>query len=211
MTEKLNLHQKIRAVMKDVEYLSKDGNVAFKTTNYKAITEEKVTSAVRTALVEHGLVILPINQEFIKEGTLTTVNTQYKIIDVDTGDSEIIVSTGQGVDTQDKGIGKAMTYAYKYLLLRTFAIPTGEDPDKISSAELDAQQEKKLEEERKKRATLAAKWNAIGGKTEVFDAWLNGELRKGQTLEQVDKFLTQKVTEKNEAGSEENERQMDQN
>ena len=30
-----------------------------------------------------------------------------------------------------------MTYSYKYLLLRTFAIPTGEDPDKISSAELD--------------------------------------------------------------------------
>ena len=30
-----------------------------------------------------------------------------------------------------------MTYAYKYMLLRTFAIPTGEDPDKISSAETD--------------------------------------------------------------------------
>lgn len=26
-----------------------------------------------------------------------------------------------------------MTYAYKYLLLRTFAIPTGDDPDKVSS------------------------------------------------------------------------------
>ena len=47
------------------------------------------------------------------------------------------MSSGTGVDTQDKGVGKAMTYAYKYLLLRTFAIPTGEDPDKISSAELD--------------------------------------------------------------------------
>ena len=32
-----------------------------------------------------------------------------------------------------------MTYAYKYLLLRTFAIPTGEDPDKIASAEYDEQ------------------------------------------------------------------------
>jgi beta-xylosidase len=26
-----------------------------------------------------------------------------------------------------------MTYSFKYLLLRTFAIPTGDDPDKISS------------------------------------------------------------------------------
>lgn len=30
-----------------------------------------------------------------------------------------------------------MTYAFKYMWLRTFALPTGEDPDKISSAELD--------------------------------------------------------------------------
>lgn len=35
-----------------------------------------------------------------------------------------------------------MTYAYKYMLLRTFAIPTGEDPDKISSEELDTKQSK---------------------------------------------------------------------
>lgn len=33
-----------------------------------------------------------------------------------------------------------MTYAYKYALLRTFAIPTGEDPDKISSEQLDDEQ-----------------------------------------------------------------------
>lgn len=30
-----------------------------------------------------------------------------------------------------------MTYAFKYMWLRAFALPTGEDPDKISSAELD--------------------------------------------------------------------------
>ena len=45
---------------------------------------------------------------------------------------------------QDKGVGKAMTYAYKYMLLRTFAIPTGEDPDKISSAETDKKVEKEV-------------------------------------------------------------------
>ena len=139
-----NLYQKIAAVMEKVDYLQKDGKVEFKTqkstTSYKAITEEKVTMAVRKAMVEEGLVILPIEQEHIKEGTLSTVNTKYKIVDVDTGNSEIIVSSGTGADTQDKGVGKAMTYSYKYLLLRTFAIPTGEDPDKVSSAQLDAEQ-----------------------------------------------------------------------
>jgi hypothetical protein len=136
---KLNLWQKINAVMQDVQYLAKDDKVEFGTTKYKAISEEKVTAAVRESLVKNGLVIMPIEQEHIKEGNLSTVNVKYKILNMDNPQEfEIIASSGTGVDTQDKGVGKAMTYAYKYMLLRTFAIPTGEDPDKISSAELDS-------------------------------------------------------------------------
>lgn len=128
--------------MKDVEYLSKDDNIAFGKTRYKAISEEKVTSTVRESLLKNGLIILPVEQEHFRVETLSTVNTKYKIVDIDTGQHEILVSSGTGVDTQDKGVGKAMTYAYKYMLLRTFAIPTGEDPDKVSSAELDHKQQK---------------------------------------------------------------------
>ncbi|MCC5911419.1 MAG: ERF family protein [Clostridiaceae bacterium] len=137
MSNKAGLYQKIHAIMKDVEYLQKDDCIQYKNTKYKAISEEKVTSTIRKSLVEKGLVILPIEQQHEKKDILTTVNTKYKILDTDTGEYEIIVSSGTGVDTQDKGVGKAMTYAYKYLLLRTFAIPTGEDPDKVCSAELD--------------------------------------------------------------------------
>lgn len=142
---KLNLYQKISAVMKDVSYLQKDDAIEFKATKYKAISEEKVTSAVRQSLINHGLVILPFEQNHSREGTLSTVDTKYKIVDIDTGQFEILVSSGTGADTQDKGVGKAMTYSYKYLLLRTFAIPTGEDPDKISSAELDAKEKAEKE------------------------------------------------------------------
>ena len=63
-----------------------------------------------------------------------------KIVNIDKPtEFEILASSGSGVDTQDKGVGKAMTYSYKYMLLKTFAIPTGEDPDKIGSEELDVQ------------------------------------------------------------------------
>lgn len=140
MTDNPNLYQKILAVMQDVAYLQKDDRVKFGTTDYKAISEEKVTSTVRESLIKHGLVILPAEQEHLRDGQLSTVNTKYKIVDVDTGEFELIVSSGTGADSQDKGVGKAMTYAFKYLLLRTFAIPTGDDPDQISSAELDAKQ-----------------------------------------------------------------------
>jgi hypothetical protein len=140
----LNLFQKIHGVMRDIEYLNKDDSISFGNTKYKAISEEKVTSTVRAALLKYGLVIMPVEQEHHKEGNLSTVNTKYKIVDIDTGQYETIVSSGTGADSQDKGVGKAMTYSYKYLLLRTFAIPTGEDPDKVSSAELDAKEQPKL-------------------------------------------------------------------
>lgn len=148
--EKKNLYQRILAIMDDVPYLQKDDSVSTgQGKSYKAITEEKVTTAIRAAMINHGVVIVPVEQEYDrtdltlvdkngneKVSRLATVATKYRIINVDDPDDYIVaVSNGEGADTQDKGVGKAMTYAYKYLLLRTFAIPTGEDPDKISSEE----------------------------------------------------------------------------
>lgn len=148
MTESKNLYQRISAIMADVAYLQKDDKVdTGGGKSYKAITEEKVTGAIRAAMIKHGVVIFPVAQcstrddETVKDkygndkvNRITTVETTYRIVNVDNPDDCIeTVSTGTGVDTQDKGVGKAMTYAYKYLLLRTFAIPTGDDPDKISS------------------------------------------------------------------------------
>jgi len=138
----MNIYRKIQAVMQDIQYLAKDDQVSFGTTKYKAISEEKVTTTVRASMIKNGLVMYPETLDISKEGQITTVNVTYRMVNVDEPNEHIIIaSCGQGSDTQDKGSGKAMTYAYKYALLRTFAIPTGEDPDKISSAELDAKQE----------------------------------------------------------------------
>lgn len=153
-----NLYQRISAVMVDVQYLCKDDHVKFGTTDYKAISEEKVTSTVRESLIKNGLVILPIEQEHSRDGNITTVNVKYKIMNIDKPeDFEIIASSGTGADTQDKGVGKAMAYAYKYMLLRTFAIPTGEDPDKISSEELDEKQKEEKRNAEEKAKQLAEK------------------------------------------------------
>ena len=142
----MNIYQKISEVMKDVQYLCKDDHVKFGTTDYKAVSEEKVTSTVRESLLKNGIVIVPVEQTHSREGTLSTVDVSYRIQNIDDIEDFIIAkSSGTGADTQDKGVGKAMTYAYKYLLLRTFAIPTGNDPDKISSAELDNKDKKAKE------------------------------------------------------------------
>lgn len=134
----MNIYEKILLIMKDVQYLAKDDHVQFKSTDYKALSEEKTTSIMRAELIKHKLVVFPIRQESRRDGQITHVDVVYKMVNVDNPEEFIeIASCGDGADTQDKGSGKAMTYAFKYMWLRTFAIPTGEDPDKISSPELD--------------------------------------------------------------------------
>lgn len=134
----MNIYEKIAAIMQDVQYLAKDGHVEFGSTKYKALSEEKVTSIMRAELLKHKLVVYPIAQTAGRTGNITHVDVIYRMVNVENPEEYIeIASCGDGADTQDKGSGKAMTYAFKYMWLRTFALPTGEDPDKISSAELD--------------------------------------------------------------------------
>ena len=79
----MNLYQKILEVMKGVSYLSKDDTVAFGNTKYKAVSEEKVTSTVREKLIEQGLVVFPIAQSHKREGTLSTVDVTYRILNTE--------------------------------------------------------------------------------------------------------------------------------
>lgn len=138
----MNLYEKIAAVMSDVQYLAKDDQVEFGNTRYRALSEEKVTSVMRAELLKHGLAVFPVEQTAVRTGNITHVDVKYRIVNVEAPEEYIeVVSCGDGADTQDKGSGKAMTYAYKYMWLRTFAIPTGEDPDKLSTEELEARQE----------------------------------------------------------------------
>ena len=184
----MNIFQKINEVMKAIEYLTKDDKVEFGNTKYKAISEEKVTTAVRKELVKQGIVIIPIMQESTVTELIRTdksvnqradVHTRYRIQNIDDVNDFIEVeSNGSGVDTQDKAVGKAMTYAYKYMLLRTFAIPTGEDPDKISSAETDYKIQSEINAEKvidkTKAQALDKSIENAGIKDEVVELILSG-------------------------------------
>lgn len=143
----MNIYEKIAAIMQDVQYLAKDDHVKFGQTSYKALSEEKVTSIMRAELMKYKLVVFPIEQNASRSGNISHVDVKYRMVNVENPEEYIeIASAGDGADTQDKGSGKAMTYAFKYMWLRTFALPTGEDPDKISSDELDAKAAQAMEQ-----------------------------------------------------------------
>ncbi len=134
----MNIHEKMLSIMGDVQYLTKDDHVKFGNTSYKALSEEKVTGVMRQELIKHKLVVYPVQQIFSRIGQISHVDVVYRMVNVENPEEYIDISScGDGADSQDKGAGKAMTYAFKYMWLRAFSLPTGEDPDKIGSAELD--------------------------------------------------------------------------
>jgi len=134
---KIKLYKKMFEVMKAVEHIEKTTHIKYKSTDYKATAEEKITPIFRKEFLKNKLMVFPVEQVSLKSNGITRIDVKYKIVDTETGECEILASSGEGADTQDKGAGKAMTYAYKYMLLRTFMSPTYEDPDNTSSQELD--------------------------------------------------------------------------
>lgn len=123
--------------MNDVESLSKDGGVSYKSTNYKYLSAEKTIKVMREELAKHKLVVYPVKQESQRNGNITHLDITYRLVDTENPEDFIeVVSCGDGMDTADKASGKAMTYAYKYMFWRTFCIPVGDDPDKIASEQL---------------------------------------------------------------------------
>lgn len=97
-----------------------------------------------------------------------------------------------------QGAGSVITYLKRYSLSAVYGITSDEDDDGNGASGGGPRQPQTPSVTDKQKATLKAKWLVIGGKEEVFDNWLNGELHKGLNFTQVDQFLTGKVKEKQE-------------
>ena len=136
---------KIAEVMQNVDYLQKDGRVAYGSTRYSYLSEEKITSEMREAMLKAGLVIYPARMEVVNQQDVSTKTGQarvinilvtYRVQDIDSEEFIEVQALGEGMDAGDKAVYKAMTGAFKYAQRQAFMIPTGDDPDKVSSDEL---------------------------------------------------------------------------
>lgn len=146
----MKVAEKIAKVMSQVEYLKKDGRVEFGATKYNYLSEAKITHQIREKTLEVGLVILPVACKIIElPNQCEAVEMSYAIIDTKSGESITVSIAGKGQDKGDKSMYKALTGAYKYMQRQVFAIPTGDDPDKVSSDEVEEEIKKMLEEQDK--------------------------------------------------------------
>lgn len=142
-----NIYQRMSAITSEISTVAKNLDVCYGASKYKAVGEADILRAVKPIEEAHGVYSYPVEREVIESGTMEKdgkngktvqlylrVKTTYRFICTDDPSSYLdIVSYGDGVDTQDKAPGKAMTYSDKYALMKAYKIQTGDDPDQYAS------------------------------------------------------------------------------
>lgn len=131
MTE-VNIYKRIVAIMGDLSYIQKGKKeVSMGPQLYRFVSHDQVASAVHPLLVKHGVAVIPTVEEIKQDTNRTSVKLAVAFVNTDNPNDHIITHHyGYGIDGGDKGPGKAISYAYKYALLKTFCLETGDDPDK---------------------------------------------------------------------------------
>jgi len=139
-----NLEQRLLAVMAEVGYIQKGGKTE-SGPRFTYVKHDDVMSAVRPALVKHGVFPYvstersapPVDVGKTSNGNtvwMSNLTISVTFVNVDNPeDLRSVTYPGTGIDTGDKGEGKALSYALKYALLKTFLIESGDDADNESS------------------------------------------------------------------------------
>lgn len=130
--ETKNIYQRINAVMSECDYLQKK-----QAQQGKGIKYDEVIAMIRELLIKHGIVMVMRQKSFEVvggvEGTKQkTYQGEYELdlINMDKPDEKVThTSFAHGMDGGDKAPGKAHTYAAKLMLVKGFAIETGEDEE----------------------------------------------------------------------------------
>lgn len=172
----LNIFQKMLKATEKINTVAKNLKVDIsKTMSYKAVSESDILEAVKPIETEFGIYSYPFERNVIETEVLETVKeyngqrteskqlfmrleVKYRFVNVDKPDEYVDITTyGDGVDSQDKAPGKAMTYADKYALMKAYKIQTGEDPDKEPSGDLKGVEKTKITKATPKQIEILAK------------------------------------------------------
>ena len=190
----MNIFQKMSAVTNELQTVAKNLTVvAGKNNSYKAVSERDIIDAVKPLEIMHGIYSYPYDRQIIESQTLESekvtkkttffsrIKTTYRFVNIDKPDEYIdMVTFAEGIDAQDKGSGKAMTYADKYALMKAYKISTGDDPDQNASVDTHYNNIRAGRAEQPNKTTrqmLIAKLNELGIDVNVYakEHGLNGK------------------------------------
>lgn len=173
----MNIYEKMAEITAAINTVAKNLQVGTgKGKGYKAVSEADVLAAVKPIEKQFGVYSYPFHREVVESGELVTntqdgerkslflrVMTIYRFVNIEKPEEFVDIYTyGDGVDSQDKAPGKAMTYGDKYALLKAYKIQTGDDPDQYASGDLVSQNIRKQRIGTEKIAAITARANNIG-------------------------------------------------
>lgn len=128
MTEnKITLLDKIKSCIEKVGVVQAEqkGGMKYPTVSHNAVSS-KMTDIIKT----QGIISIPTFSDYQRHGDLTSIRCDVTIYDADNQEDKIVVSAyGEGSDKQDKGIGKAQSYAMKYCFMKLFLMASGKDEE----------------------------------------------------------------------------------
>lgn len=173
----MNIYEKMAEITAEINTVAKNLNVETgKGKGYKAVSEADVLAAVKPIEKKHGVYSYPYERDIVDSGELVNqtqygerkslflrVRTVYRFVNTEKPEEHLdIVTYGDGVDSQDKAPGKAMTYGDKYALLKAYKIQTGDDPDQNASGELVSQNIRTQKIGTDKIAAISTRANNMG-------------------------------------------------
>lgn len=147
----MNIFEKMSLITSELNAVAKNLFVGEGRSSYKATGEADVLAAVKPLETKYKVYSYPVKRTIVDSDLVTKtktyngqttestvyflrIETTYRFVNIEKPEEYIEITTyGDGIDSQDKAPGKAMTYGDKYALLKAYKIITGDDPDQTAS------------------------------------------------------------------------------
>lgn len=148
----MNIFEKMSAITNELKTIQKNLVIkASQTSSYKAVSEVDILDAVKPLEKKYKVYSYPSGRKVLesnlidnstiyidkkndtetvtkKTAYMSRIETTYKFVNMENPDEYIeVTSFSEGIDTSDKGSGKAMSYGDKYALMKAYKISTGDD------------------------------------------------------------------------------------
>ena len=157
--KEMNIYQRMAAITAELKAVEKDLTVqTTKTSSYKAVSERGILDAIKPLEEKYRVYSYPVSRKVLesnliqnetvyedakgnrtttpKTAYMTRIETVYRFVNIDNPSDYMETTTfAEGIDSQDKGSGKAMTYSDKYALMKSYKVSTGEDVDEGTPAD----------------------------------------------------------------------------
>lgn len=129
-----NIHQRMLAVYAEVTSIQKEDKKV--NNQYTFVSHDAVVKALHEPLVKNGICLEVSTEDCEQDGNRTKILMLIRFVNVDNPTNFIEVkSYGYGIDPQDKGVGKAVSYAFKTALLKNFCLESSDEDNEKSHTE----------------------------------------------------------------------------